>query len=59
MVLRVDVTSIHIRTMVVTGVPMYQFLWGEVGEDTATATDITADIAMGGIGEAGDGSEHQ
>jgi hypothetical protein len=38
---------------------MYQFLWGEVGEDTATATDITADIAMGGIGEAGDGSEHQ
>ena len=44
-----DVTSLHIRTMVATGAPMYPFLWGGVGEDTATATDITADIAMEGI----------
>ena len=28
---------------------MYPFLWGGVGEDTATATDIMADIAMEGI----------
>ena len=44
-----DVTSLHIRTMVVTVAPMYPFLWGGVGEDTATATDIMADIAMEGI----------
>ena len=44
-----DVTSLHIHTMVVTVAPMYPFLWGGVGEDTATATDITADIAMEGI----------
>ena len=35
--------------MVATWAPMYPFLWGGVGEDTATATDIMADIAMEGI----------
>jgi hypothetical protein len=45
----VDVTLLHIRTMVATVAPMYPFLWGGVGEDTATATDITADTAMEGI----------
>ena len=44
-----DVTLLHICTMVATVAPMYPFLWGGVGEDTATATDITADIAMEGI----------
>ena len=45
-----DITLLHICTMVATVAPMYPFLWGGVGEDTVIGiTAITADIAMGGI----------